>query len=194
LDIKSKAAATAGAATTDANGGGLGLPRVELTSLTTLAPFADGDANYKKERTGLTVYNLTNNTAFKPGVYVWDGTKWTVTGGGNVKWFYMPSVNIPITSTGAGKTFNLYNAYKTQFTKQGNSNWRSSNSGLAFVPSPETTALYEASELDYVITYYDPTVITLGTTPISATGVLTYDVISLATTSNTYFNIIFVVK
>ncbi|MDR2389193.1 MAG: hypothetical protein LBD89_05335 [Tannerellaceae bacterium] len=194
LDIKSKAGtAGSGDATTDVNGGGLGLPRVTLTDISSLAPFLPSASSAeKKDRTGLMVYNISTTSPFKPGVYVWDGTKWNVAGGG-VKWFYMPSCNIPITTTGA-KTFNLYTEYVKQFKKDGNTLWKSSNSSLAYVPSPESDRLYAATELDYVITYYDSSVITLGNTPIDANGLLTYTVNSIVTTPATYFNIVFVVK
>ncbi len=53
--------------------GGLGLPRVALTSVTVLT--VDDDAN-KDKYTGLTVYNVTNNTELREGWYIWDGTSW----------------------------------------------------------------------------------------------------------------------
>ncbi|MDR1645913.1 MAG: hypothetical protein LBS05_08875 [Tannerellaceae bacterium] len=193
LDIKSKAGtAGTGDATTDAAGGGVALPRVTLTSLTSLAPFlASASPAEMKDRTGLTVYNISTTSPFKPGLYIWDGAKWNVAGGG-VKYFYMPSVNIPVTSTGTGKTFNLYEAYKNQFTKSTNTLWKSSNSALNYIPSPESDRLYTAAELDYVVTYYDSSIISSLT--ISAAGVMTYAVSSINTTAASYFNIIFVVK
>jgi hypothetical protein len=133
---------------------------------------------------------------------VWDGAKWTVTGGGAVRYFYMPSVNIPVNTTGT-KTFELYEAYRNQFVKSNNqaggSNpwsgpnaWVSNNTSLAQIPSPETDRLYNANELDYVITYYDKSII--SALSINASGVMSYTVSSIATTAATYFNIILVVK
>jgi hypothetical protein len=127
---------------------------------------------------------------------VWDGAKWTVTGGGAVRYFYMPSVNIPVNTTGA-KTFNLYEAYRNQFVKSynqasGPNAWVSSNASLAQIPSPETDRLYNANELDYVITYYDKSII--SALSINASGLMSYTVSSIATTAATYFNIILVVK
>jgi hypothetical protein len=193
LDIKTKAGtAGLGDATTDAAGGGLGLPRVALTSVSSLAPFLPSATSAQmKDRTGLMVYNISNTSPFKAGVYVWDGEKWNVAGRG-VKWFYMPSVNVTITSTGTGKTFDLYNAYKNQFTKQGNATWASNNSNLSYVPSPENTGLYASTELDYIITYYDQVV--FNNVSVSNSGMLTYDVNTLNTTPKTYFNVVFVVK
>jgi hypothetical protein len=197
LDIKSKAGtAGSGDATTDASGGGLGLPRVTLASETTLAPFLPSATPAQmKDRTGLMVYNISTTSPFKPGVYVWDGAKWNVAGGG-VKWFYMPPINVdaPISSTPQPKTVNLYDKYKEQFTKSGNTRWRSSNdTGLAGIPSPENGALYAANQLDYVITYFDTNV--FDNVSVNASGLMSYTVKANASiTSATYFNIVFVVR
>jgi hypothetical protein len=188
--------------TSDTNGssdatGGLKLPRVELQNVSSLEPlFTTSDNTEKAKRAGLMVYNVSTSNGFKPGVYVWDGAKWNVAGGG-VKWFYAPSFNIEAPTTGVtGKTVNLYDEYKNQFLKSQNTSlWKSSNSDLLSIPSPDDGTLYEATDLDYVITYYDNTVFNLGPNPISSTGVLTYSVPANATiTDDTYFNIIFVVR
>ncbi|MDR1918989.1 MAG: hypothetical protein LBQ65_05000 [Tannerellaceae bacterium] len=187
LDIKQQAGASGTATVTS---GGLLLPRVALTSLTSLAPFSNTDLlNHR----GLTVYNVSTTAPFKLGLYVWDGAKWGMAGEGT-KYFYMPSCNIPVTTVSNGQTFNLYNEYAKQFTKSLNTaGWVSSNSALNFVPSPDAAGpLYTAAQLDYVITYYDPTVFTI--TSIAANGLMTYNVKTLTTTPATYFNIVFVVK
>ncbi|MDR1259137.1 MAG: hypothetical protein LBK65_07675 [Tannerellaceae bacterium] len=192
LDIKSQAAdPSTNATTTGTAGGGLGLPRVVLTSETTLAPFLpSATAAEMKARAGLMVYNVSTTSPFKPGVYVWNGTKWTTTGEG-IRYFYMPSCNIEVASTGT-KTFNLYNEYVRQFTRSGNGTFITSNSSINYVPSPELTRLYAANELDYVITYYDTSVFT-GVS-INAAGLMSYTVNTTNTTSATYFNIVFIVK
>jgi hypothetical protein len=193
LDIKSHTADANNATTGGTTGGGLGLPRVILTDVNSLAPFLPSAASGEKTaRAGLMVYNVSTTSPFTQGVYVWDGSQWNVAGGGGgeVKYFYMPSLNIPITSLGA-YTFNLHDAYKSQFTKAGNTTWASSNAGLTNIPSPGST-LYTANELDYVVTYYDKDVITINS--ISAAGLMSYTVNSIVTSSKTYFNIIFVVK
>ncbi|MDR2810752.1 MAG: hypothetical protein LBB84_09420, partial [Tannerellaceae bacterium] len=185
LDIKSDNATQPGGATvTGTNGGGLGLPRVSLTSETSLSPFYTlTDVNELKNRTGLMVYNVSTIAPFKPGVYIWDGAKWNVAGGG-VKWFYMPACNVSTTST----LINLYDIYKEQFTKQGNTKWASNNGTITHIPSPYGDKLYESNELDYVVTYYDSSV--FPTVSISNAGVMTYTVSSNPTiTSATYFNI-----
>lgn len=73
LDLKTKEGPNGGA-TTDANGGGLLLPRVALVSMASLAPFDD---TQKLEHKGLIVYNISETGGFTAGVYSWDGAKWT---------------------------------------------------------------------------------------------------------------------
>jgi hypothetical protein len=79
LDVKSKDAATPGGETTDQNGGGILMPRVELVDINSLEPFiaaGDQDAATKANHKGLVVYNLTDTGGFAAGPYSWDGTKW----------------------------------------------------------------------------------------------------------------------
>jgi hypothetical protein len=116
--------------------------------------------------------------------------------GGGVKWFYMPACNIPAASGATNQTFNLYEQYQKQFEESLNpSLWRSSNNSLSRIPSPDDSRLYSPGELDYVITYFDEDVFTIGSTPINPSGVLTYSVkTNPPITSATYFNIIFIVK
>lgn len=67
-------------ATTNKDGGGLLLPRVELTQKD--APFfiESSDPQYDTNRlklTGLLVYNLsTTSDGLKPGIYMWNGGQW----------------------------------------------------------------------------------------------------------------------
>jgi hypothetical protein len=65
--------------------GGLVMPRVKLVSATTLEPFItttdpdwqnNASTKIKEKHTGLVVYNLTVNTTFSQGLYVWDGAEW----------------------------------------------------------------------------------------------------------------------
>lgn len=83
LDLKTKAAVDDGGATTDKDGGGLLLPRVELRNVNELAPFINkGDytddeyEKLKKRHTGLVVYNIAEDSGFIPGTYLWDGNSW----------------------------------------------------------------------------------------------------------------------
>jgi len=54
---------------------GLGLPRVALSSPTTLTIDDKNEMDY----VGQTVYNITNNLEMTEGIYIWDGTKWDLT-------------------------------------------------------------------------------------------------------------------
>ena len=65
--------------------GGLLLPRVRLVDPVTLEPFIpafDPDwvdsvrTRIKELHAGLTVYNLADDAAFKPGFYTWNGQQW----------------------------------------------------------------------------------------------------------------------
>ncbi len=60
----------------DANSNkGLGLPRVALTSLTSLAPAATSPAD-NTTHIGLTVYNVATTSPLTAGIYTWNGTQW----------------------------------------------------------------------------------------------------------------------
>lgn len=211
LDLKSQPA--------DANNvtsktGGLGLPRVQLKSKSTLEPFIPYDANFQSNvdkikdlHIGLTVYNLTNNLSietdldkrFREGIYVWNGSQWaSVYEGSGQRYFFIPSANIPLADISGnllpeGTTYDLYNnIYVAQFTKTNNPTFVSSNPDLQFVPSPSNTRLYAANELDYIITYYDENIIKVNS--VNEAGILNYDVLSIDTTPASFFNVVFVVK
>jgi len=61
--------------------GGLLLPRTRLVDKSTLEPYveiSDPDyEQYKKESIGLLVYNIATTPDLNPGIYHWDGAKWT---------------------------------------------------------------------------------------------------------------------
>lgn len=79
LDLKTQDDPTGGITSTS---GGLLLPRVKLINLDDLEPFiaGGGSSTDKMINKGLLVYNITDNTIFKPGQYTWDGAKWQITG------------------------------------------------------------------------------------------------------------------
>lgn len=199
LEIKSQAADASNVTSTT---GGLGLPRVSLVSLTTLDPFiASATTAVKTNHTGLMVYNLNTTAPFSKGVYVWDGTTWGQVGAGAStvspaeRFFYLPSFNISLAAVGTTvRSVNLYNQYKNQFTKDGNASFvaNPTASALTTVPCKADGTLYAASELNYIVTYYDATIITI--TGITNAGVMSYTVDSHATTSNSYINVICVIK
>ncbi|MDH6357556.1 hypothetical protein [Parabacteroides sp. PF5-9] len=185
--------------------GGLGLSRVSLVSIMTLEPFiSTSDVDWinndvtkiKEKHAGLVVYNLTTTNGFKKGVYVWNGTKWTpISGGtgGEKRYFYVPSFNIPLpTPSSTEHIFDLYAEYKKQFTKSGNTTFLSNNTQLTRIPSPESDALYDPADLDYVITYYDDRV--LQVTALTDDGKMKYKVLSQSTSSASFLNVVFVVK
>lgn len=213
LELKTKVADPLTNETTGTGGGGLGLPRVKLENKKNMMPFIADDANFqsnvdkvKDVHIGLTVYNLTSNLTtetnadkrFRQGIYVWDGSQWNfIYEGQGQRYFYIPSANIPLADASGNKltgaTYNLYdNIYKAQFTKTGNSTFVSSNPSLNFIPSPLTSSLYAASDLDYVVTYYDSKIVKINS--ISTSGVMSYDVLSLDTTPSSFLNVVFVIK
>ena len=199
-----------------ADRGGLGLPRVELENEATLQPFIklmdeEWDSSNqdltKIRHTGLMVYNLaTTSDGLEPGVYVWDGDKWTTMGGGSAqRYFHIPSFNIPL----AGKTIgdeietDLYQEYAGQFSSLGNSSFVSSNSSLTIIPSTPVGTLYGRGDLDYVITYYDPLIIDAssisindGSVTAADRGKLTFRLLAdpVEISSSSFINIVFVIK
>ena len=62
--------------------GGIVLPRVALSNLSTLEPFmetsVDNYDNEKKIHTGLLVYNMDTSANITSGLYFWDGAKWNL--------------------------------------------------------------------------------------------------------------------
>ena len=207
LDLKDKDSNPT--STTDDNNitsekGGLILPRVKLVNQNTLEPFIDTNSSdwtnsvsnkIKEKHAGLLVYNLyvdSDENGFKQGIYEWDGAKWrlvlsTSKSATAQNFFYMPSFNLALQTIANNQTYNLYDEYKTQFTKSGNSNFVSSNVALNQVP-----ALYNPTELDYIVTDYDNSSIKINS--IDQNGVMNYDVLSINPSLNSYINIIFVVK
>jgi len=75
LDLKENDNAAGGATSTK----GMMYPRVALNATDKLTPMLEGnDLNNANplQYTGLIVYNVTDNTNFHKGFYVWDGDKW----------------------------------------------------------------------------------------------------------------------
>ncbi|MCX2576365.1 beta strand repeat-containing protein, partial [Pedobacter sandarakinus] len=100
------------------------------------------------------------------------------------KWFYMPSIVLDVSSIGNGRTVNLYALYTAQFSNiPGAMNSTGATRSIPFLPT--------ADALEYYVTYVDSAVITV--TSVSATGIMTYNVIGKAKTTS-FANIVFVVK
>lgn len=195
--------------------GGLALPRVWLTNKKTLEPFipvADVDwtnasiTKIKEKHAGLTVYNINNSSAtetdldkiFHQGIYVWDGAQWSQVGDSKVRerYFPMPAFNLPLTKiTGTDDTkptYDLYAEYKKQFTNDAGNPLFKSSVAMNGIPSPGYDRLYIASELDFVVTYYDDSVLKINS--IDSNGVMTYEVKNTDPGPNSFINIIFVIK
>lgn len=159
---------------------GLLLPRVALTATNNPAPTSAHTA-------GMTVYNtattsVNNGYDVSPGFYYNDGTKWVQLPLGYTKWFYMPSVTFDTSTTGTGRTKDLYSLYYSQFHAPSVKSTGAPTS-VPFIPA--------ATDMYYYITSYDNTV--FANISINASGVMTYDVIGTATACS-FINITFVLK
>lgn len=79
LDLKQKEATILGGETSQQ---GLGLPRVALKELdklimgSTIINNDDDGGNQYERHAGLVVFNVSEESPFCPGIYVWDGKKW----------------------------------------------------------------------------------------------------------------------
>jgi hypothetical protein len=155
------------------------LPRVALTGTANAAPLS----GHVK---GMFVYNTDSVADVTPGVYYNNGTKWVKSGDDKKEWFYMPSFNLAIPSTGTNLTFDLYGEYQKQFTQSGNAAFVSSNTSAT-----EAVKVYDPDQLEYYVTSY-PACLTIHS--ISATGVMSYDVTSTNVPEGSFINVIFVVK
>ncbi len=176
----------------------------------TLQPFVgleDNDwknpatSKIKEKHAGLTVYNIKVSQSASPdetfvkGIYVWNGEEWELLAieQSAARCFYIPSFNINLNVTiGVELTCDLYDQYKKQFTRAGNDTFVSNNTSMANIPSHSTSKLYTADELDYVVTYYDKSVIEV--TGLTDDGKMKYKVKSKETTPNSFINVVFVVK
>jgi hypothetical protein len=158
------------------------------------------DAEYGSDQTGAIVYatNASPDAGLSAaktakittkGYYYFDGNIWQPFGNSG-NWFYLPSFNLDISSQ-TTKTVDLYeDIYKKQFTQSVNN---------AFVVSLGTTlltatnnSLYTATQLAYIVTYYDNTII--DNISITADGKMTYTVLSTDPTPDSFINIVCLVK
>jgi hypothetical protein len=198
LQLKTKTADATTNETVDETGGGIGFPRVNLVDKATLQPFitTTPTPDEKRLHTGTVVYNLSTSNGFLPGLYVWDGEKWGKVNEGGSKFFYMPSFCIELTQIGPD-SFNLYDEYVNQFTKDSSDldeTFVSSNTSASFVniPTHESGRLYTANELDFVVTYYDTSIMTISS--IDTNGWMYYNVKNLNLSEKSFINVVLVVK
>lgn len=99
--------------------------------------------------------------------------------------FYPPSIEIDASTIGSKPDIDLYAQYTAQYGATIPVNQRSNG-------APDNIPVYTAAELYYYVTYADPSVFTINS--ISATGILSYDIIGIPDNDNTLINVVFVVK
>ena len=207
VTIGSNSVPNAGAALDIISGGNKGMlmPRVALTSTRVFGPVISTDGNvyatFSNHTAGMTVYNTATNNSdtgyeVSPGYYYNDGTKWVRLPQRYTNWFFMPSVSFDTSTTGTGRTKNLYDLYLEQFTGKVTSGGVISGTPTGrFVGSTGAPAtipyLPAATDMYYYVTFYDSAV--FANISINANGVMTYDVIAGATDCS-YINIVFVLK
>lgn len=162
----------------------------------TRAQLISKDAQYTTAQTGALIYittidgTITTKTTkvTRVGYYYFDGLLWQCIDQPG-QYFYLPVFDFPTTAIGTGYTFDLYNnVYKKQFTQLGNSLYTTNNAALSIVPSVR----YIATEIDYVITYYDTDIIKINS--ISTSGVINYDVKSTLLGPGSFINVVFITK
>lgn len=153
---------------TDTNRGVL-IPRI--SDLSTVQTPANGLLVYDVKRQALT-QNI--GTPASPN--------WVPMSGNIVKFFYMPSISIDTSTLGTGRTLDLYQLYKTQF----------STPKVTSTGAPAAIPFFvNASDLYYYVTDFDGSV--LRNVSIDANGILRYDVVGTATACS-FVNIVFVIK
>ncbi len=140
---------------------------------------------------GTLVYSTSPSTAVSKDVYgigywFWKNNtdKWEPINSNSPTFFYSPSVVVStdISDPGFG-TIDLYNNYKSQFKAP----------MVSSVGSAGYINTYNNNQLEYYVTWYDPSVFT--NVAISEAGILTYQLSVGADTSKpSYMNVVFVVK
>ncbi|HUH46335.1 MAG TPA: hypothetical protein VLZ54_04215, partial [Arenibacter sp.] len=96
--------------------------------------------------------------------------------------FYPPSIAVDASSAGNGRTINLYDQYTAQF----------GSPAVSSTGAPTAIPTYASDELYYYVTHFDPAV--FSNVSISASGVMTYNVIAVPADYNSLINVVFVVK
>lgn len=191
------------------------MPRVALSATNSVVPF-NSDASITNDATGMaklagmTVYNTANTTGtgrVTPGYYYNNGTKWVkLDEYSRLRWFYMPSIDIPVSYTNdsdRSKTVYLYEEYLRQFKVTAAnsaaglpaSNIVTSDATYADVFSaiPGEVTAVAATDIIYFIVDYDTNL--FENVNVSPTGVLTYRIIAGAVaTDQSHMNIVFVRK
>ncbi|WP_410879424.1 hypothetical protein [Myroides sp. DW712] len=202
LDVKSQEPTSDNITSTT---GGVLLPRVQLVDVETLEPFihttdaawidATSKETLSKEHTGLEVYNLTDNTSFKPGSYVWNGKQWEslfkpLKPRVNHRIvFPMPAFNLPLIDPEDPDNMRL----KVDLHQMYMSNRRVNHfrTNMEDVTTFIVNNYYRANQLDYVVTHYDKAIITIH--GIDNDGVMDYTVHNVNPDATAFLNIYLVV-
>lgn len=203
LDIKSQTASTKNATSV---AGGLLLPRVALVDETTLEPFVPTndaqwtDATQKntlmREHTGLVVYNVSKANGVKPGAYVWNGSRWeqlikeVVEREPQRIVFPLPAFNLPLIDRN-----NIKNKRLQVDLHQVYLNNMHANNFITNIPNKGQFIYenyYQVGDLDYVVTHYDKSIITIH--GISDKGIMDYTVHNINPDASSFLNIYLVVR
>lgn len=167
-----------------------------ITPNLTRAQLISKDTRYTTAQKGAMVYvttidgTTTTKTAnvTRIGYFYFDGALWQAVDQPG-QYFYLPVFSLSTNTVGTGYTFDLYNnVYKKQYQQAGNHLYTTSNASLNLIPEGR----YAATELDYVVTYYDQDVIKINS--ISTTGVINYNVINTKLGPGSFINVVLVTK
>lgn len=131
---------------------------------------------------GMMVYNTNTVSDIFPGFYYFDGVRWNAFFDNRFRFFYSPSISIPITAVGTGYTVNLYDQYTANF----------STPAVKSPSAPSAIPVFASSDLNYYISNFDPSI--LANITISDAGVMTYDVIATTPSYCSFVNVIFTLK
>ncbi len=179
---------------------GIIIPNVEKTGVNVLEKGADktyftestlvyfkGDDSSRKDE------NSTIEEVTKKGFYYYDGKDWVRVM--QKAQIYLPSI---VLKTAAGSyTIDLYNVYLAQFrggasaTTNTGTSTNSATTSFAKSSSNAILRVFEKTDLDYFITYFDSNV--FSNVSVDANGVLTYNVTSAgenAVSEDTFMNIV----
>ncbi len=180
---------------------GIIIPNVEKTGVNVLEKGADktyftestlvyfkGDSSRKDENENSTIEEVT-----KKGFYYYDGKDWVRVM--QKAQIYLPSI---VLKTAAGSyTIDLYNVYLAQFrgsaSADTNTGTSTTSTATSFAKSSTDAILrvFEKTDLDYFITYFDSNV--FSNVSVNANGVLTYTVTNAgenAVSEDTFMNIV----
>lgn len=154
----------------------------------TLVYFKGDDSSRKDENENSTIEEVT-----KKGFYYYDGKDWVRVM--QKAQIYLPS--IVLKTTKGSYTIDLYNVYLAQFrgsaSEATNTGTSTTSTATSFAKSSTDAILrvFEKTDLDYFITYFDSNV--FSNVSVNANGVLTYDVTPAgenAVSEDTFMNIV----